>query len=108
MRGETQHWAATSLFESPEATSCGDLELHRGEREQGGRVAFAGGLSGGPELLAGPLGERGRVQVLERLQCGPEVPSGVHTPLVATQVLAVRQLDPSAVVGTMRGGMVGQ
>ena len=54
--GETQIWAATSLLESPEDDQLGDLELHRGQLDQGGGVPLAGGLAGGAQLRGRPLG----------------------------------------------------
>ena len=53
--GETQIWAATSLFERPGDDQLGDLELHRGQVQQGGRVALAGSLPGCAQFLGGPV-----------------------------------------------------
>ena len=59
MRGRDPALRGDVLVRQPGGDELGDLELHRGQLDQGGRVAFAGGLAGGPELL-GRRGRRGR------------------------------------------------
>ena len=97
VRGETQHWAATSLFDRPELTSWAILQLHRRQLDQGGGVALAGGLAGGAQLLGRPVGQRLGAQVLEGLQGLPKVPPGVDPALAAAQPLPVGQLGPRRV-----------
>ena len=54
VRGEIQHCAATSLFDSPELTSWAILSSVGVRFSQRGRVALAGGLARGAQLLVRP------------------------------------------------------
>ena len=111
MRGETQHWAAMSLFDMPWRTRSATWRSIGVSVQLGGRVTLAGGLPGRPQLLGGARGERFGAQVLERLERGPQVGAGVDAALGATQKLPVREVGAGPVVGPATGvgvGVVGQ
>ena len=109
MRGDTQHWAAMSLFDRPWPDQSGDLAFHRCQGELGGRVALAGGLPGRAQLLAGAGGERLGAQVLERLERGTQVGAGVDAVLGAAQQLAVGEVGAGPVVRpAARFGVMGE
>src|SRR5258705_9371808 len=70
----------------------GDLGLLRGELVVRGDGALADGLAGGPQLAAGPVGERLHADLGGHLVRGAQLRPRVGPPALAAQPLAVDQV----------------
>ena len=106
--GETQHLRGDLLVRQARGHQLGDLELHRSQLHQGGRVALAGGLPGRTQLRGRPFDQRIGVQVVEDLQGAAQVLAGVDATLGPAQPLPVGEVGASLVVGAARRGVMGQ
>ncbi len=76
----------------PVAGELGDLRLLSGELGAGLGGAFAGGLTGGPQLAPGALGECLESNLGEQVVSGAELPACVQSTAVTAQPLAVDEV----------------
>src|SRR3954453_8531835 len=87
----------------PLPDQAGHLPFLRRQLVDGGDVAAAGGLPGGPQLLRGPGGPPGGAEVLEHLERGTQVRARVHPAPGAAQVLAVAEVDAGLIEAVVGG-----
>ena len=76
----------------PVAGELGDLRFLSGEMGAGLGGAFAGGLTGGPQLATGALGECLESHLGEQVVSGAELPACVQSTAATAQPLAVDEV----------------
>ena len=92
VRGDRNSRAPISGLDSPSRASRAICASCAVSSRRGGCRAFAGGLAGGQQLAAGPLGERLHADGVEHAVRGAQLLAGLAAPALAAQPLAVQQV----------------